>query len=155
MGLAAAGVAVLAAGVVIGRWDAWSPSPRAASLPATSAPAAGPGAIRLADLEPVGSTSVDEAYAESPWQVAAARVSGVEHRESISASGAWCSSARLEFAVEGEYERLTARVAIADDSQLTKALDFHVPADGGGCPGPERVGVWVGPSLTKAGPASG
>ncbi|MDU0288100.1 NPCBM/NEW2 domain-containing protein [Saccharothrix longispora] len=208
MGLAAAGVAVLAAGVVIGRWDLWSPSPQAASLQATSppaagpvtasssdagpAPVAGPGATWLADLKPVGSTSIDEAYAESPWQVAAARVSGVEHRKSISATGAWCSSAQLEFAVDGEYERLTARVAIADDSQLTKALDFYVladgrrvgevpdvgmtpqrvdvvvagasrltigveptAADGGGCPGPERVGVWVDPSLAKAGPASG
>ncbi|MGM1061235.1 NPCBM/NEW2 domain-containing protein [Saccharothrix sp. Mg75] len=204
VGLAAAGVAVLVVGVVIGRWDLFPPSPQAALPPppvvepvtASSEPVpdpvAGPGTTWLADLTPVGSTSIDEAYAESPWKVATARVSGVEHRKSISATGAWCSSAQLEFAIGGEYERLTARVAISDDSPVTKALDFYVladgrrvgevpdvgmtpqrvdvvvtgasrltigveptAADGGGCPGPERIGVWADPSLTRAGPASG
>lgn len=142
--LSAAGVAVLVVGIVIGsQWDG-EPSPPLADRVTTSGLAnlpvvepsseetvatARPGTTWLADLPPVDSTSIDDTYVESPWTVASARVRKTTYTRSISATGAWCSRAQVTFAVDGKYERLTAQVAIADDSLETKELDFYVLAD--------------------------
>ncbi|QQQ74692.1 NPCBM/NEW2 domain-containing protein [Saccharothrix sp. 6-C] len=142
--LSAAGVAVLAVGIVIGStFDAEPATPVGASTTTSpqvetstvvaSAPesvAAGrPGAVWLADLPPVDSSSIDDMYVESPWTAAPAKVRGVTYSKSVSATGAWCSAAQLTFALNGEYDRFTAQVAIADDSLMTKELDFYVLVD--------------------------
>ncbi|MEV8443668.1 NPCBM/NEW2 domain-containing protein [Actinosynnema sp. NPDC051121] len=141
--LSAAGVAVLALGIVIGSaFDAEPTTPVAAPrttspqvepttdpTPESFAPAQ-PGVTWLADLPPVDSSSIDDAYVESPWTAAAAKVRNVTYPKSVSATGAWCSSAQLTFALDGKYTRFTARVAIADDSLETKPLDFYIVIDG-------------------------
>jgi hypothetical protein len=143
--LSAAGVAVLALGIVIGGALDAEPalpvaappttSPQAQAAPTTDptperlAPAQ-PGVTWLADLPPVDSSSIDDAYVESPWTAAAAKVREVTYPKSVSATGAWCSSAQLTFALDGKYTRFTAQVAIADDSLETKTLDFYVVIDG-------------------------
>lgn len=203
--LSVAGVVILAVGVLVGSrlGPVLSPSQAAdrASTTTTTADlpvgapstevqptAAPPNATWLADLTPVASSSIDNTYVASPWTIAAARVRGAVHGKAISATGAWCSSAQLIFALDGKYDRFSARVAIADNSLDTKELDFYVladdkrvaeipntgttartvdvsvagavrlaigvertSADPSPCPGPQRVGVWVDPSLTAAG----
>ncbi|MEU4447353.1 NPCBM/NEW2 domain-containing protein [Actinosynnema sp. NPDC050801] len=143
--LSAAGVAVLALGIIIGgALDADPATPadaRSATLPqvettaatttatAESVAAARPGTTWLSDLPPVDSSSIDDMYVESPWTAAAAKVREVTYTKSISATGAWCASARLTFAVDAKFDRFTAQVAIADDSLETKELDFYVLVD--------------------------
>jgi hypothetical protein len=94
-----------------------------------SAPPARPNATWLADLPPIDSSSIDDTYVESPWTVSSAQVRKVTHPKSISATGAWCTSARLTFALDGKYDRFTAQVAIADNSLETRELDFYVLVD--------------------------
>lgn len=145
--LSAAGVAVLALGIVIGGALDADPATPVAAPPTTSPQAqaspdptpesfapAQPGVTWLADLPPVDSSSIDDAYVESPWTAAAAKVRGVTYPESVSATGAWCSSAQLTFALDARFTRFTAQVAIADDSLETKPLDFYIVIDG------QRVG---------------
>ncbi|MFD1150085.1 NPCBM/NEW2 domain-containing protein [Saccharothrix hoggarensis] len=142
--LSAAGVAVLALGVVIGtRLDTSSTSAAADSPPTSATPPTTPatvvtsesiamlrpGATWLADLAPVDSSSIDDMYVESPWTAAAARVRGVTYGKAVSATGAWCSSAQLVFALDGKYDKFSAHVGIAEDSLETKGLDFYVLAD--------------------------
>ncbi|NUT52261.1 MAG: hypothetical protein HOV94_33950 [Saccharothrix sp.] len=138
--LSVAGVAVLALGVFIGtRLTADPPPPIASpqveplaaptSPSESTAPAARPGATWLADLAPVDSSSIDDMYVESPWTAGAAKVRKVTYTKSVSATGAWCSTARITFALDGKHERFTAQVAIADGSLETKGLDFFVVAD--------------------------
>lgn len=149
--LSAAGVAVLASGIAIGSSFDAEPASPAATPPTTSAQVAPttdptpesfapaqPGVTWLADLPPVDSSSIDDAYVESPWTAAAAKVRDVTYPKSVSATGAWCSSAQLTFALDGKYTRFTARVAIADDSLETKPLDFYLMIDG------RRVGEIAG-----------
>lgn len=140
--LPVAGVAVLALGIAIGStFDAEPATPVAArptttpqveapTITAESVAAARPGAVWLSDLPPVDSTSIDDMYVESPWTAAPAKVRKVTHTKSVSATGAWCSSAQLTFALDGKFDRFTAQVAIADDSLSTKGLDFFVLVDG-------------------------
>ncbi|MCC8244171.1 NPCBM/NEW2 domain-containing protein [Saccharothrix luteola] len=138
--LSAAGVAVLALGIAIGStFDAEPATTAAPALPTTSpqattsttesVAAARPGTIWLSDLPPVDSSSIDDMYVESPWTAAPAKVRKVTYPKSVSATGAWCSSAQLTFALDGKYDRFTAQVAIADDSLATKELDFYVLVD--------------------------
>lgn len=141
--LSAAGVAVLALGIAIGStFDAEPTTTAAATLPTTSpqartstattesVAAARPGTVWLSDLPPVDSSSIDDMYVESPWTAAPAKVRKVTYTKSVSATGAWCASAQLTFALDGKYDRFTAQVAIADDSLATKELDFYVVVDG-------------------------
>jgi hypothetical protein len=142
--LSVAGVAVLTLGIAIGSTFTAEPTTTAAGrsttsppveTPATTSPTAEsvaeprPGAVWLADLPPVDSSSIDDMYVESPWTAAPAKVRKVQYAKSVSATGAWCSSARLTFALDGKYDRFTAQVAIADNSLATKALDFYVLVD--------------------------
>ena len=138
--LSAAGVAVLALGVVIGGALGADPATPAGSTTSPQAETVGtptedsvaplrPGVTWLADLPPVDSSSIDDQYVESPWSATAAKVRKVTYTKSVSATGAWCSAARLTFALDGEYDRFTAQVAIADDSLMTKGLDFYVLVD--------------------------
>ncbi|MEV1120360.1 NPCBM/NEW2 domain-containing protein [Actinosynnema sp. NPDC049800] len=142
--LSAGGVAVLALGIAIGSTFDAEPATTAAALPTTSpqagrptststttesVAAARPGAVWLSDLPPVDSSSIDDMYVESPWTAAPAKVRKVTYTKSVSATGAWCSSAQLTFALDGKYDRFTAQVAIADDSLATKELDFYVLLD--------------------------
>jgi hypothetical protein len=140
--VSAAGVAVLVVGMVIGSaLDAEPTTPLAArsttSQPVgtTTSPTGGSvvplrsGVTWLADLTPVDSSSIDDQYVESPWTAAAAPVRGLTHTKSISATGAWCTAAQLTFALDGKYARFTAQVAIADNSLMTKELDFYVLVD--------------------------
>ncbi|WP_367137344.1 NPCBM/NEW2 domain-containing protein [Saccharothrix sp. HUAS TT1] len=142
--LPVAGVAVLAAGVLIGVQLNPAPSKTEAStqvkttsattstttsaVEASIAPVR-PGATWLADLAPVDSSSIDDMYVESPWTAAPATVREVTYTKAVSATGAWCRSAQLTFALDGGYERFSARVAIADNSLETKGLDFYVVVD--------------------------
>ena len=142
--LSAAGVAVLALGIAIGStFDAGPATPVAArtttspqvgtavttSSTAASVASARPGTVWPADLPQVDSSSIDDMYVESPWTAAPAKVRKVTYPKSVSATGAWCSAARLTFALDGKYDRFTAQVAIADDSLSKKALDFYVVID--------------------------
>lgn len=139
--LSAAGVAVLVTGVIIGSSfdaepatplaDRSTTSPQVQPTMTTSESTAPlrPGATYLADLPPVDSSSIDDMYVESPWTAASAKVRKVHYTKSVSATGAWCSSARLTFALDGKYDRFTAQVAIADNSLATKELDFYVLVD--------------------------
>ncbi|PSL53156.1 NPCBM/NEW2 domain-containing protein [Saccharothrix carnea] len=139
--LSAAGVAVLVVGMIIGSsLDAepatpladrppTSPQVQPATAPPESTAPLRPGVTYLADLPPVDSSSIDDMYVESPWTAASAKVRKVQYTKSVSATGAWCSSARLTFALDGKYARFTAQVAIADNSLATKELDFYVLVD--------------------------
>ncbi|MFE2756421.1 NPCBM/NEW2 domain-containing protein [Actinosynnema sp. NPDC059335] len=138
--LSAAGVAVLALGIAIG--GALTPEPTATTRLPTSPPVPEvapptsrstaplrPGVTWLADLAPVDSSSIDDQYVESPWTATAADVRDTTYTKSLSATGAWCSTARLTFALDGKYHHFTAQVAIAADSLMTKELDFYVLVD--------------------------
>lgn len=138
--LSAAGVAVLALGIAIG--GTLDPEPTATTHPPTSQPLPAvtsptapitaplrPGVTWLADLAPVDSSSIDDHYVESPWTATAAKVRDTTYTKSVSATGAWCSTARLTFALDGKYHRFTAQVAIAANSLMTKELDFYVLVD--------------------------
>jgi hypothetical protein len=140
--LSAGGVAVLALGIAIGSTFDAEPAGTAATRSTTppqaetttsatpeSVAAARPGTVWLADLPPVDSSSIDDMYVESPWTAGPAKAREVTYTKSVSATGAWCSSARLTFALDGGYDRFTAQVAIADDSLVTKELDFYVLVD--------------------------
>jgi hypothetical protein len=143
--LSTAGVAVLAVGIVIGsQWDSAPTSPPIAERttttsvtvlpvaepsPEVSDPVAGPGSIWLADLPPVGTSSLDDSYVGGPWTTTSARVGENNYPKAVSATGAWCSRAQVTFALDGKFERFTAKVAIARNSLETKGLDFYVLAD--------------------------
>lgn len=139
--LSAAGVAVLVVGMIIGSSldaepatplaDRYTTSPQVQTTTATSESTAPlrPGVTYLADLPPVDSSSIDATYVESPWTAGPAKVRKAQYSKSVSATGAWCSSARLTFALDGKYDRFTAQVAIADNSLATKELDFYVLVD--------------------------
>ncbi|OKI32554.1 hypothetical protein A6A25_25880 [Saccharothrix sp. CB00851] len=106
-----------------------SPQVQPTTTPSESTVPLRPGVTYLADLPPVDSSSIDDMYVESPWTAATAKVRKVQYTKSVSATGAWCSSARLTFALDAKYDRFTAQVAIADNSLATKELDFYVLLD--------------------------
>ena len=141
--LSAAGVAVLALGMVIGGALDDEPAASPATGHSTTSPqvetTATPteqsvaplraGVTWLADLAPVDSSSIDDSYVGSPWTATGASVAKVTYSKSVSATGAWCSAAQLTFALDGKFDRFTAQVAIADKSLMTKGLDFYVVLD--------------------------
>lgn len=139
VGLSLAGVAVLAAGIVLGTQLVPEPTPVASSAEAPSAPRATstttttfdpePGTTWLSDLDPVSAPPNTESD-RGPWTSGRANVRGNMREKAWKVTGAWCGKAQLGFTLNGGFTRLTAQVAIAGDSPDTRPLDFYLIADG-------------------------
>ncbi|RKT56569.1 NPCBM/NEW2 domain-containing protein [Saccharothrix australiensis] len=136
--LAGASVATFALVIVLGSQGAPAPASTAGPTPAattTSAPGtprstpAGPSSrpntISLTDLRPVRNDAT-----ENLWTTGPMRLRNVSHDHALAATGAWCGSVRVEFALDGKYDRFSAVIGISDESAETKPLDFFVLADG-------------------------
>ncbi|XVV01724.1 NPCBM/NEW2 domain-containing protein [Actinosynnema sp. CA-248983] len=138
VGLFAAGAAVLVVGILLGTQLVPEPTPVASSVEAPSTQATttttthdpDPNAFWLADRKPTGSTSVDDHYNAGPWTSGPANIRGNTRDKAWSATGAWCGTAQLHFTVDNQFGRITAQVAIAGNSAVTKPLDFFILADG-------------------------
>lgn len=165
VGLSAAGVAVLAVGMVVGTQLVPEPATVASSVETSSSRTTtttttyspDPNAFWLADRTPAASTSVDDRYDKSPWTSGAANLRGNTRYKAWSATGAWCGTAQLQFALDGRFGRLTAQVGIAANSEVTKPLDFFLLVDGnrvaeyqtvGGAPQPVDVSIAGARTLT-------
>ncbi len=135
--LLGAGAATLALVIVQGLHS--TPAP-AASAPAQAGPAATTtgtvgtalsaasapsNAISLADLTPI-----KNGLAQNLWTTDPVRLNGIPHDRAVAATGAWCGSTQIEYALDGKFTRFTATVGIADQSAETKPLDFYVLTDG-------------------------
>ncbi|QTR02315.1 NPCBM/NEW2 domain-containing protein, partial [Saccharothrix algeriensis] len=142
-----------------------------------------PGTVALTDLRPVRDDPDGNL-----WTSGEEHLAGVPRGRALAATGAWCGTTRLEFALDGEYARFSALTGISDRSAETRPLRFYVLTDGhravdlpevgrapqpvdvpvagvtrlvigvqppagdtSTCPGPERVGVFADPLLTRAG----
>ncbi|MEV0679709.1 NPCBM/NEW2 domain-containing protein [Actinosynnema sp. NPDC050436] len=137
LSLSLVSVAALALVIVLGSQDAPAEptSPRAA--PGSSATTAGtigtaqatppppPGAVSLVDLGPVRGDP-----ARNLWTSGPTRLAGVPHDKAVAATGAWCGSNQVEYALDGRFARFQALVGIADESAETKPLHFFALADG-------------------------
>ncbi|MBB5959304.1 hypothetical protein FHS29_005924 [Saccharothrix tamanrassetensis] len=92
---------------------------------ARSVPPTPPNATSLTTLRPVKNEA-----SENLWTTGTMRLKGVTHDQAIAATGAWCGSTEVEFALDGKYDRFSALIGIADESAETKPLDFYVLTDG-------------------------
>ncbi|WP_309117399.1 NPCBM/NEW2 domain-containing protein [Saccharothrix sp.] len=73
---------------------------------------------------------MDDRYDKGPWTSGPANIRGNTRDKAWSATGAWCGTAQLGFTLDGQFGRITAQVAIAGNSAVTKPLDFFILADG-------------------------
>ena len=95
------------------------------AAPATTPPA---GALVFARVEP----ATDNVGSFDSWKTTSVSVEAVEYDEAVVVDMAECRPDKPDFAeyvIGRKYKRLTGKVTLADDSQLTKPVPFAIALD--------------------------